>query len=220
MTIEYAYTYTSSLYFRGKMAYAKRFAAPPAACGGEGVYVIAPGYGLVPPSWLIDPRKLKKLSEVPVDPDVTAYRAPLERHARGLVETLAADTRVVLLGSLLPGKYLQTLWPIFEEMLMVPKCFIGVGVRTPLQWGPLFLATAPRNGYPSRGTPAACRLEWSGVGLCGMRGTGEAFEEEAGPMSGRLTIPRDRDRVVLRTPRRDAGGTPDGPSPLRTAHSC
>jgi hypothetical protein len=127
MTIEDAFTYTSSLYFRGKMAYARRFAVPPSGCGTEGIYVIAPGYGLVPPHWPIDSSKLKKLSKVPVDPMVRAYRVPLERHARALIEKLASDTRVVLLGSLLPRKYLQTLWPIFDEMLVVPTCFIGIG---------------------------------------------------------------------------------------------
>jgi hypothetical protein len=127
LTIEDAFTYTSSLYFRGKMAYARRFAAPPTACGDEGIYVIAPGYGLVPPNWPLDKSRLETLSEVPVDPRVSAYRAPLERHARALIQRLTADTEVVLLGSLLPRKYLQTLWPIFDEILLVPKCFIGVG---------------------------------------------------------------------------------------------
>src|ERR1700710_1269410 len=40
-----AYSFVSSLYFRGKIAYARQFAKE------EGILVIAPGVGLVPPDW-------------------------------------------------------------------------------------------------------------------------------------------------------------------------
>ena len=45
------FSFLSSLYFRGKLAYARRFAAPPAGC--PGVLVITAGRGLVPPETAI-----------------------------------------------------------------------------------------------------------------------------------------------------------------------
>jgi hypothetical protein len=127
VTIEDAFIYTSSLYFRGKMAYAKQFVVAPAACGGEGIYIIAPGYGLVRPNWPIALPKLQRLSQVPVDSRVKDYRQPLVKSARALARKLPADTKVVLLGSLMPGKYLHVLRPIFRERLIVPQKFIGMG---------------------------------------------------------------------------------------------
>jgi hypothetical protein len=127
VTIEDAFIYTSSLYFRGKMAYAKQFVVAPDACAGEGIYIIAPGYGLVHPNWPIALQKLQRLSQVPVDSRVEDYRQPLVRSARALARKLPADTKVVLLGSLMPGKYLHVLRPIFRERLIVPQKFIGMG---------------------------------------------------------------------------------------------
>ena len=46
-----AFSFLSCLYFRGKMAYAKHFASPPLGWTGTGIYVITPGFGLVPPEW-------------------------------------------------------------------------------------------------------------------------------------------------------------------------
>src|SRR5256885_7384035 len=42
-----AFAFMSALYFRGKIAYARHFAAPPPGLDGCGVYVITPGFGLV-----------------------------------------------------------------------------------------------------------------------------------------------------------------------------
>src|SRR4051794_25434749 len=46
--IREVFEFLSTLYFRGKAAYAERFARPP--IGLPGTLVIAPGTGLVPPS--------------------------------------------------------------------------------------------------------------------------------------------------------------------------
>src|SRR4051794_38787036 len=49
------FTYLSALYFRGKLAYAARFARPPAGLPlAESVQVIAPGEGLLPATTPID----------------------------------------------------------------------------------------------------------------------------------------------------------------------
>ena len=125
-----AFSFLSCLYFRGKMAYAKHFATPPLGWTGTGIYVITPGFGLVPPEWILNPARMQQLQQTPVDPKNRAYRVPLEQHAEALAEQigrLASDTSVVLLGSIATGKYVDLLWPIFQERLLYPCSFAGVG---------------------------------------------------------------------------------------------
>ena len=127
-----AFCFMSALYFRGKLAYARRFAAvwphvrdapePPAA-----ILVIAPGFGLVPPEWPLDIQRLRKLARTPVDPAHRAYSAPLRRQARELALRLPAAARIVLLGSIATGKYLDVLVPILGERLLFPRAFAGTG---------------------------------------------------------------------------------------------
>jgi hypothetical protein len=64
-----------------------------------------------------------------VDIDVTnaAYRRPLERGARVLMDSVGPDCDVVLLGSIASGKYVEVLQPIFGERLLFPPSFIGRG---------------------------------------------------------------------------------------------
>jgi hypothetical protein len=126
LSLEEAFTYASSLYFRGKIAYARRFVNPPPCCG-EGIYVIAPGFGLVPPDWIIDAPRFSTLRDVPADPAVLAFRKPLEAHALELLKRLQPETSVVLLGSLAQRKYLEVLGPILGSRLQVPKAFVGTG---------------------------------------------------------------------------------------------
>src|SRR5580765_5846390 len=74
--IAVAFAFMSALYFRGKIAYALQFAPP------EKVFVIAPGFGLVPPDWRITPERMKVLSKTEVDVRKKNYRLPLERDAK------------------------------------------------------------------------------------------------------------------------------------------
>jgi hypothetical protein len=148
-----AFCFLSALYFRGKMAYASRFAVPsppmppaapcpappdsaapadaagvaPASCGGSSILIIAPGFGLVPPEWPLTSARLRKLARTPVDPARRAYSGPLRRHARELATALPAAAQVVLLGSIATGKYLDLLLPIFGERLLFPRLFAGAG---------------------------------------------------------------------------------------------
>lgn len=126
VAIEDAFTFMSQLYFRGKIAYAKRFANPPAGVGG-GIYVIAPGFGLVHPSWRITIKTMKKLQRTPVDSKSRAYTSHLVADAKALAASITPDTRVVLLGSIATGKYVDLLWPIFGERLLFPISFVGIG---------------------------------------------------------------------------------------------
>ncbi|MDQ6802224.1 MAG: hypothetical protein M3041_15475 [Acidobacteriota bacterium] len=119
--IALAFAFMSALYFRGKITYALHFG------GVENTFVIAPGYGLVPPTWCITEERMKILKRTPVDARKRNYRKPLERDARSLAENLHADAQVVLLGSVASGKYVDILWPIFGDRLRFPTAFAGLG---------------------------------------------------------------------------------------------
>jgi hypothetical protein len=128
--IEEAFTFMSSLYFRGKITYARHFAAPPPELelGSEddGILVIAPGFGLVPPSWRITPERMKKLRRTPVDLKNESYCRPMRTHAEQLRE-IAPAAQVVLLGSVATGKYVDLLLPVFGDRLLFPRDFAGAG---------------------------------------------------------------------------------------------
>jgi hypothetical protein len=125
--IALAFAFMSSLYFRGKIAYALHFATPSPAAGDCGVYVIAPGFGLVSPDWRLTPERMKVMSRTPVDPAKRNYRKPLERDALELADKLEPDAEVVLLGSVASGKYVDILWPLFRDRLRFPAMFAGLG---------------------------------------------------------------------------------------------
>lgn len=119
--IAIAFAFMSALYFRGKIAYALHFG------GLENTFVIAPGFGLVPPDWRITEERMKVLQRTPVDLSKRTYRKPLEREAKALAARIDDDTRVVLLGSVASGKYVDVLWPIFGDRLVFPGIFAGLG---------------------------------------------------------------------------------------------
>jgi len=112
------FTFMSSLYFRGKLAYATRFGR---------AYVITPGRGLVPADVLIRVEDLRKMATVEVDEAVPAFRAPLVRDATALNSNLGSTDRVVLLGSVATAKYVGPLLEVFGERLHFPATFVGRG---------------------------------------------------------------------------------------------
>jgi len=130
VTVAEAFTFMSSLYFRGKIGYARHFAAaPPEMALGtqdDGILVIAPGFGLVPPSWRITPEEMKKLRRTPVDLKSRAYCAPMKKHVEQLRD-LAPAAWVVLLGSVATGKYVDLLLPALGDRLLFPRDFAGAG---------------------------------------------------------------------------------------------
>lgn len=142
-----AFEFMSSLYFRGKIAYARTFARP------EDIYIIAPGFGFVPPGWTITPERMKVLERTEVDARKQDYRKPLERDARAVAAKLGNDVQVVLLGSIASGKYVDILSPIFGERLKFPAAFAGLG---DMSRGGLLLRAAKANReleYVSLDTP-------------------------------------------------------------------
>jgi len=119
------FSFMSSLYFRGKLAYARMFAVSPPDI--PSVLVITPSRGLVSPDTIVTLRDLKEMAAARVDPTETTYRAPLQRDAQRLMESLAQDAHIVLLGSLATPKYVEPLAGIFGHRLMCPACFLGLG---------------------------------------------------------------------------------------------
>ena len=119
------FSFLSGLYFRGKLEYARAFAAPPE--GAPGVLVITPSEGLLPAQEPVTLARLRRFARVPIDASETRYRRPLARHARALAATIGADCEVVLLGSIATGKYVDILQKAFGDRLRFPADFVGRG---------------------------------------------------------------------------------------------
>lgn len=117
------FTFLSGLYFRGKLAYATAFAAPPP--GVPASLIITTSRGLVAPSVTIKLADLEEFARVPIDS--VEFRDALERSGRSLERSIAEDTPVVLLGSIATGKYVDVLLDVFGERLRFPVEFIGRG---------------------------------------------------------------------------------------------
>jgi hypothetical protein len=119
------FSFLSGLYFRGKLTYGSAFARPRTA--PHGVLVIAPGLGLVPPDRVITLADLRAIAEVGVSVDEPRFREPLERDARILASLLAAEDRVILLGSIATGKYVDIIEGRLDGRLRFPADFVGRG---------------------------------------------------------------------------------------------
>ncbi len=119
-----AFAFISGLYFRGKLAYAQKFAAPPP--GVPGAFVITGG-GLAPPETHVTLDQLRALAAIPIDAADERYRLPLERDSRILDEIAGPECDFVLLGSVATVKYLQPLSTVFGDRLLFPEEFVGRG---------------------------------------------------------------------------------------------
>jgi hypothetical protein len=119
------YAFLSALYFRGKLAYAERFARPPR--GGAGAYVIVAGRGLLAPDVRVRREDLVAIAARRVDEGDPAYREPLLRDARALAGALGTRGRAVLLGSIATGRYLDVLSRALGGRLLFPSVFVGRG---------------------------------------------------------------------------------------------
>jgi hypothetical protein len=118
-------SFLSSLYFRGKLTYAERFATSPQGSGG--VLVITADRGLVAPETTIAAADLRAFGRVPIDAAEERYAAPLLRDARALRARLPEDAEIVLLGSIATGKYVEVLGAAFGNALRFPSDFVGRG---------------------------------------------------------------------------------------------
>lgn len=118
-----AFSFLSGLYFRGKLAYVREFARPPA--GETGVQVITPDRGLLAADAPVGASDLRRFGTVDIRLDDPRYRRPLE----GDLARLATypDLEVVLLGSIATGKYVDVLLDVVGERLLFPTDFVGRG---------------------------------------------------------------------------------------------
>jgi hypothetical protein len=124
------FSFVSGLYFRGKLAYARRFSCPPDPTDqfvASGVLVITPNAGLRAADVAITRDSIQAFAGEPIDLSNPRYRRPLERSARALGASIGPDCDVVLLGSIASGKYVEVLLPIFGDRLLFPPAFIGRG---------------------------------------------------------------------------------------------
>jgi hypothetical protein len=133
------FAWLSALYFRGKLSYGRRFGQP--AGGVPGALVMAPGLGLRAPETLVSSDMLRAMGEIEVES--RAFADPVVRDAV-LVRARCPAMRVVLLGSIATGKYLDSLLDVFGDRLLFPETFVG---RGDMSRGGLLLRAA-RTGDP------------------------------------------------------------------------
>jgi hypothetical protein len=120
--------FLSGLYFRGKLAYARAFARPPAHVPVEaGTLVITPHAGLQPVDALFTAAELRAAARIDISATNRRYRRPLEASATLLAAAVGDDCEVVLLGSVATPKYVEPLSRIFRERLAFPLAFVGRG---------------------------------------------------------------------------------------------
>jgi hypothetical protein len=119
------FSFISGLYFRGKLAYAEKFAE--VAGDVRAAYVIPTSAGLIPCETLVTLERLCEISAGEVDPANEGYRGPLDRDSAALSELVGTDCQVVLLGSIATPKYVQPLLESFGEQLFFPAEFVGRG---------------------------------------------------------------------------------------------
>jgi hypothetical protein len=119
------YRFISSLYFRGKLAYAEQFQNPPD--GADGIYIITASAGLMSPSANVTLRDLQSISSAAVDVANREYREPLDRDLLQLRSRIDLQTEIVLLGSVATPKYVEPLLASFSDRLFFPRDFAGRG---------------------------------------------------------------------------------------------
>jgi hypothetical protein len=119
------FSFMSGLYFRGKLAYARAFAAAPPHVAAA--FVITASCGLVPADTLVTLDRVREISAGSIDPADERYRMPLHRDAQLLSEAAGTDCKIVLLGSIATPKYVDPLLNVFGGRLVFPAEFVGRG---------------------------------------------------------------------------------------------
>ena len=124
------FSFVSGLYFRGKLAYARRFAQPPDpsdVMAAGGVLVITPNAGLRAADTPVTIESFQAFAAASIDLSNAAYRMPMERAARAVLDAVGPECEVVLLGSIASAKYVDLLLPVFGTRLVFPSAFVGRG---------------------------------------------------------------------------------------------
>lgn len=124
-TLGEVFTFMSGLYFRGKLAYARAFAAPPPRM--PGTWVITPSDGLCGAEEAVDTERLQRFAGTDIRAGDARYAGPLLRDARRLARALDPGDEVVLLGSVATSKYVDPLLGALGARLCFPAAFVGRG---------------------------------------------------------------------------------------------
>lgn len=119
------FSFLSGLYFRGKLSYANAFARPPHRA--PPILVITTQRGLWSPNERVSRAELEAFAHVDLAKADDRFRGPLRDDALALSKRAGAETRIVLLGSIATGKYVDPLLEVFEERLVFPVAFVGRG---------------------------------------------------------------------------------------------
>ena len=119
------FSFVSSLYFRGKLAYAGAFGHAP--MGQQPAYVISAGGGLCPPEQRFTLERLQAWAKATIAHDNPHFTAPLTRHASELLDRSEKGSRFVLLGSVASNKYVAPLLDVFGSALFFPQQFATLG---------------------------------------------------------------------------------------------
>lgn len=119
------FSFLSGLYFRGKLAYARAFAAAPA--GVAGVQVITTYRGLLSPDEEIRISDIRAFGSVGIAATDPRFAVPLREDAQRLRARLPAGSRIVLLGSVATDKYTSVLLDVLGDDLLFPGEFVGRG---------------------------------------------------------------------------------------------
>jgi hypothetical protein len=125
ITLGEAYSFMSSLYFRGKLSYAATFANQ--THDQPSIQIITPTRGLLSPHTTLNLSDLSDLGLERILEKNPRYRDPLERDLRKLSESLGTEGKVIFLGSLGTKRYIPLLKEILGNRILVPRDFLGMG---------------------------------------------------------------------------------------------
>ncbi|HJR35674.1 MAG TPA: hypothetical protein VJ817_12035 [Gemmatimonadales bacterium] len=139
------FSFLSGLYFRGKLAYARRFEQFPGA-----IRIITSDRGLVAPELAVSVADLTAMAACAIDAANSRYTAPFQRDAAGIAASLGPADRVILLGSIATGKYADLLRPVLGDRLAFPSQFVGRGDMS-------------RGGLLLRAMDAGVELEYAAI---------------------------------------------------------
>ncbi|MCC7009808.1 MAG: hypothetical protein IT184_13460 [Acidobacteria bacterium] len=164
LTLGEAFSFLSGLYFRGKLAYARRYGR--STRGPGAAFVITPSRGLLDPDQTADETMIREFAAGDVAVDNAAYRTALEHDAAALAARVGPGAAIVLLGSVATGKYVDLLAPCFGDRLCFPSAFIGRGDMSrgglllrsassgvELTYEPIRAGLRPRGARPPKLTP-------------------------------------------------------------------
>jgi hypothetical protein len=119
------FSFLSGLYFRGKLTYARAFATRPRKVAP--VQVITTSRGLLTPDMPVTIGDLLEFASVDIGAGSERYLSPFKRDVEELRRGLPSTARVVLLGSIATGKYVDALVEAFGERVVFPSEFVGRG---------------------------------------------------------------------------------------------